>query len=117
MKTSNLLILILILKISVFICEDLASGSNCQAYDGSEGVCVSIDKCKTLREKLRKGLVQKNQVQICNEKMRFVCCKISNPIITYELKHYQQCKFDLIYTTNAFYKFKMIIFLQHHHGI
>lgn len=95
MKTSNMIFYILILIISVVKSENFPHGSTCQDFDGSEGVCVSIDKCKILRDKLRKGIIQKNQTMICNEEMRFVCCRRSNPIITYESQHYKQRKVEL----------------------
>ena len=92
METSTLKLLIIILIFTVIRSENLPSGSKCETFDSSEGTCVSIDRCKILREQLKKGLIERSQVSVCNNEMRFVCCKISRPIITHELNRNDRCK-------------------------
>lgn len=54
--------------------EDLPIGSKCESHDGSEGSCVIVNNCVSIVEKLRNRSIAMNQIKICNQKNRYVCC-------------------------------------------
>ena len=65
---------VLVLVITIVKSENLQSGAKCDTFDNSEGVCVNIRQCKILHDKLRNGSIKINQVKVCNDTTRFVCC-------------------------------------------
>jgi len=70
--------IILIIFLSTIRSENLESGENCLTFKSSDGICVSISKCKILQDQLRNGSININQVKVCNNATRFVCCPIEN---------------------------------------
>jgi len=54
--------------------EDLPIGSKCESHGGSEGSCVIVNNCASIVEKLRNRSIAMNQIKICNQNNRYVCC-------------------------------------------
>jgi hypothetical protein len=72
-KFKILFSIILILNYTI-ASDDLAKGSDCTLKSGLSGICQSIYDCQETFNKLRNGLIRSEQITICNEQMRYVCC-------------------------------------------
>jgi hypothetical protein len=84
-------ILILIFIVSGIESEDLSLGSRCQINKSTEGSCVDIDSCSIIRDKLRHGTIRMNQVAVCNNLMRYVCCPVETSFLSSRL-NLDRCK-------------------------
>jgi hypothetical protein len=78
MKTSTVKFLVFFISIHGIKSQNLPDGSICQDFNGSDGVCIAVRNCKVLFDKLKNNTIKRDQIKICNEVTRFVCCPSEN---------------------------------------
>ena len=74
MNSLKIKILFSILLIFASTSADLSIGSECTLKNGLSGICQTINKCGEIYNKLNFGVIGIEQVTICNQQMRYVCC-------------------------------------------
>lgn len=53
---------------------NLEHGSSCFLKNGLFGSCVDISSCPQLRTLLTNGKISRDDITICNEDLRYLCC-------------------------------------------
>jgi len=54
--------------------SSLSHGSSCLLNNGLIGICVDISSCQQLKTLLAERKVNRDDITICNEALRYLCC-------------------------------------------
>lgn len=66
--------LIIFESISFIKAQSTPIYSTCSDKYNITGICINVERCGDLHSHLTNGVLKREEVSICNEELRLVCC-------------------------------------------